>query len=170
MEEKLQSSAYQFIKSLWDKERTDSYLRLNTVMYDVVNLAISANLEFFVDDFINIEKNMRGGYWFGMNSNGKGMGDGFYSNAITFNNTSAIHSFEKFAGLKPYITKEGHRLHTWSIIWDEKLKYKVTGFDYESGRIYLVAYLRKDYDEKGERKLFNFNNKEWLEFRKLVHK
>ena len=161
------SRAYSFVEIIWNYNETNSYSRLNEVMYEALMLAVKG-LPFNDDDFININKKMRGGYWFGTNSNGKGTGEYFYSVAIKYNNKSAVKSFEKFAKIKPYISEEGHRACKSSIFLDEKYKYTVTGFNYDTGRIYLVAYDRKDYDEKGSRKLFNFDNKEWLIFRKTI--
>jgi hypothetical protein len=166
--ETTKSPAYKFVEFMWQNMGTNSHSWTNEVMYNTVKLAIEGNLEFYEDDFKEIAKNMRGGYWFHVNSNGKGMGEWFYSTAVKYSNNSAIHSFEKYANLKPYITKEGHRLHSGSRLMDSEFRYTVTGFDYDSGRIYLVAYALSDHDEKGKRKLFNFNNKEWLEFRKTI--
>ena len=101
-------TAYQLIKFVWENEKTNSYSRINRLMYEAVLLAISGNFTFNDDDFSDISKNMSGGYWFGANSNGKGMGEGFYSQAISYNNTSAIKSYEKYIGLKPFITNQSH--------------------------------------------------------------
>lgn len=162
------SPAYQFVEFIWLYNRTNSWLRLNQLMYNALELAIKGNLKFDEEDFISIEKNMRGGYWFGVNLNGKGTGEGFYRTAITENNNTAFQSYEKWAGIKPFISTEGHRACLRSTFDNNEYRYKVTGFDFESKRIYLVAYLHGDWKEEGKKKLFNFDNKEWLVFRKTV--
>jgi len=167
MEENKKSIAYEFVNYAWKNENTDSYLRINNLMRTALNLAIEANMEFHEDDFSTILNKMSGGYWFGCNSNGKGKGESFYSNAINSRNTSAIKSYEKWVGLKPFILNN-NRMHSGSKFKDEKYCYSVTGFDFEERKIYLVAYEIADRKEEGRRKLFNFNNKEWLVFRNNI--
>jgi hypothetical protein len=135
-------------------------------MHDVVNLAIRGELQFNEEDFLSINTKMRGGYWFGCNSNGKGYGESFYITAVMTNNMSAIKSYEKWSGLKPFISKEGHRMRMGTQICNAEYRLTVTGFDFDTNRIYFVAYDLHDWEEKGKRKLFNFDNKEWLNFRK----
>jgi len=168
METNTKSIAYQFIEFMWIHNSKDSWIRLNQTMHDTLNLAISGNLQFSDNDFNDIEKNMRGRYWFGVNSNGKGIGEGFYVTAIMCNNPSAYQSFEKWSGIKPFISEKGLRARLNSVFDDNEYRYTVTGFDYETKRIYLVAYLQTDWEHKGRRKLFNFDNKEWLTFRKTI--
>ena len=167
MEENKKSTAYTFVEYAWNKENTDSFLRINNLMRKALDLAIEANMEFHEDDISTILNKMSGGYWFGCNSNGKGIGESFYSNAINSRNTSAIKSYENWVGLKPFILKN-NRLHSYSKLKDSKYRYSVTGFDFAEKKIYLVAYDIADWKEEGERKLFNFNNKEWLVFRKNI--
>ncbi len=168
MKTKKESDAYQFLMLIWKNEQTDSYRKLNRAMAMAVETAITANLQFAENDFDSICSNMRGGYWFGCNSNGKGIGENFYSDAIGFNNISAIKSYENWEGLKPFILKKGGRVHCGSRFGDKKNRYKVTGFDFETGKIHIVSYLIKDCEEKGKRKLHAFTNKEWLKFRKDI--
>jgi len=159
--------AYKFVKMAWDNEKTNSYLRVNTVMFDVLQLAINANMDFGIDDFEMIFKKMSGGYWFGVNNNGKGYGEYFYERSVYWKNASAIKSFEKWTGLKAFIIK-GKRMCIWSKFYDSKYQYKVTGFSEDYKRIYVVAYFLTDKDKNGKKRLLNFNNKEWLEFRKKL--
>lgn len=168
MEVKKESDAYQFIMLVWQNEKTDSYRALNDVMRMVVDTAIKANLQFAENDFDNICSNMRGGFWFGCNSNGKGIGEDFYSFAVICNNMSAIKSYEEWEGLKPFIFKKGKRAYRGSCFNDKRNSYKVTGFNFEAGKIQIVSYLINDWEEKGKRKHHNFTNKEWLKFRKNI--
>lgn len=166
MEEK--STAYTLIEFVWNNELTKSYSRLNANMQDAMNLAINSNMNFHEDDFEKIRKKFRGGYWFGCNSNGKGHGERFYLLAISVSNKTAIKSYEKYEEFKPYISSEGHRMSSSSTLKDAEYRYLVTGFDFETKRIYLVRYLISDWEGKGKKKLLNFDNKEWLVFRKTV--
>ncbi len=158
-------TAYKFVRMVWDNNKTDSWLRLNTVLYDALNLAIDANMDFEITDFDNIFKNMQGGYWFGVNSNGKGYGEYFYKRSIDAKNTSAIKSFENWNNIKPFILK-GKRMCISANFFDGKFQYKITGFSEDYKRIYAVAYLLDDINKEGKKKLFNFDKKEWLKFRK----
>jgi hypothetical protein len=161
------SRAYTFIEYAWENEKTDSYLRLNTLMFDVLNLAIDANMEFHESDILTIANKMRGGYWFGCNSNGKGIGESFYSRAIDSRNVSAIKSYEAFTELKPFILNN-NRIHSRSKLRGGEYRYSVTGFDFDKKKVHIVAYDIGDWEQEGKRKLLNFNNKEWLVFRKNV--
>lgn len=158
-------NAYTFVKYAWDHEGTNSFSKLNSLMYNALNLAIDANMFFEINDFENIYKKMSGGYWFHANSNGKGIGEQFYRRSISENNTSAIKSFENWNKLKAFILN-GKRLCAWTGFWDNELQYSVTGFSNDYKIIYIVAYKRTDRTKQGKRKLLNFTNKEWLDFRK----
>lgn len=162
-----ESTAYQLIKFAWQYERVNSYSKINSLMQDAVNLAIRANMQFKKDDFKIIKQTMGKGYWFGVNSNGKGYGECFYAEAIDSNNISAAKSYENFAGLKPFILEKKRVCFRFEF-YDESYKYRVTGFDFEKGKITLIAYLKSDYQEKGSKKLYSFTNKEWLIFRKTL--
>lgn len=166
---KTQSSAYEFIEFMWHHNGTESWMRLNCIMHDTVNLAINAGLKFHEDDIMNIQKSMSGGHWFGCNSNGKGYGESFYTNAVLARNMSAIKSYEKYEGLKPFISTEGNRARSGSRYRNKDHRYRVTGFDFESHKIYLVAYALMDFEEKGTKRLLSFDNKEWLSFRKTIN-
>jgi len=168
MKEIKKSPAYILIEFVWYNEKTTSYKKINEVMTLAIKIAIIANMEFYEDDFRNICKNFNGGYWFGVNLNGKGIGEEFYSLAIEYNNKSAIKSFEIFSGLKPFITKDRHRVYTGLCFYDSNYKYRITGFNYKNNKVYIVAYKRIDLREEGKKKLLNFSNKEWLEFRKKI--
>lgn len=41
------SKAFELIESVWDNEKTDSYLRVNIAMYEAVKLAIISQMKFF---------------------------------------------------------------------------------------------------------------------------
>lgn len=162
------SKAFELIEFVWNNERTDSYLRVNTAMYDAVRLAIISQMKFNKDDFKTIYTKFDGGYWFGANTNGKGAGEGFYSEAVTSGNISACQSYESFYDLKPFIDTKGRRLYTRAMYRDNERRYRVTGFDFDTKKVYLVAYEIGDIREEGKKALFNFTNKEWNEYRKQL--
>jgi len=159
-------TAYKIVRSFWDNERTNSFLKINTLMVNSLNLVIEANIKFGIDDFEAIYKKMSGAYWFGINANGKGMGEHFYKRAIDYKNMSAIKSFEKWNNIKPFILN-GDRMSIWFKFYDAKYQYQITGFSEDYTKIYIVAYNINDRDKKGKRKLFNYTNKEWLKYRKI---
>ncbi len=72
------SKAFELIEFVWNNEKTDSYLRVNIAMYEAVKLAIISQMKFNKEDFQNIFSKFSGGYWFGVNANGKGYGENFY--------------------------------------------------------------------------------------------
>lgn len=63
-------------------------------MYEAVKLAIISQMKFNKEDFQNIFSKFSGGYWFGVNANGKGYGENFYREAVTSGNISACQSYE----------------------------------------------------------------------------
>lgn len=160
-----ESKAYELIEYVWDNMSTSSYLRINHSMIDAVMLAIKSGMAFESSDLALIYTKMRGGYWFGVNSNGKGMGEMFYESAIMYKNNSAIQSYEHYAGIKPFIL-ENNRVCRGCMFFGSGLRYNVTGFD--KSIIYLVGYDYKDHTEKGKKKLIKLTNKDWLTFRKDV--
>lgn len=162
------SEAYQLCNLIWTKGSMNSYRWLNQVMDEALQLAIKANLQFNENDFEEISKSFRGGYWYGCNHNGKGYGERYYSVAIEYNNTSAIKSYEKWVNIKPFITKQNHRLHLHFKFYDKERFYKVTGFDFDKKKIMIVSYEATDINENRAKKLHQFTNKEWLEFRKNI--
>lgn len=86
------SKAFELIEFVWNNEKTDSYLRVNIAMYEAVKLAIISQMKFNKEDFQNIFSKFSGGYWFGVNANGKGYGENFYRKAVTSGNISACQS------------------------------------------------------------------------------
>lgn len=69
---------------------------------------------------------------------------------------------------KPFIDTKGKRLHERAMYRDNKRRYRVTGFDFDTKKVYLVGYEIGDIREEGKKNLFNFTNKEWNEFRKQI--
>jgi hypothetical protein len=109
------SKAFELVGFVWNNEKTDSYLRVNTAMYEAVKLAIISQMEFNKDDFKTIYTQFRGNFWFGANTNGKGAGEGFYSEAVISGNISACQSYEAFYDFKPFIDTKGRRLYTRAV-------------------------------------------------------
>lgn len=162
------SKAFELVEFVYKNERTDSYVRLNKAMYEAVKLAIISQMKFNKDDFTNMYAEFSGFYWFGVNGNGKGMGETFYREAVNSGNISACQSYEAFYNFKPFLDIKGGRLCKWRMYRDKERRYRVTGFDFDTKKVYLVAYDISDCEEKGRKYLFNFTNKEWNEFRKQL--
>lgn len=114
------SKAFELIEFVWNNEKTDSYVRVNTTMYKAVILAIISQMEFNKNDFKNIYAGFSGCYWFGVNSNGKGVGETFYREAVISGNISACQSYEAFYNFKPFIDIKGRRLHKGAMYRDNK--------------------------------------------------
>ena len=165
-EEKEISKAFELVKFVWDNEKTGSLILLNPLLQEALKLAISMQLKFDKNDFISMFKKYSGLYWFGKNTNGKGMGEMFYSLACEVRNTSAAQSYEAFYDFKPFITPKGNRLHKRSSLSHKDRRYRVTGFDFETKKIHFVSYELSDWNEKGKMELHSFDNKEWNEVRK----
>jgi len=166
-EKKEISKGLEIVKFVWDNEQigSSSYVRLNELMRNAVKLAIEAQLNFNKDDVNIIYSSCNGGYWFGANTNGKGLGDHFYSFACKVNNTSFCKSYESFYDFKPFISKKGNRLYKEFKLRDNKKRYRVTGFDFDKKRVHLVSHDISDWNENGKYNKHSFDNKEWNEFR-----
>jgi hypothetical protein len=160
------SKALELIKFIWNNEKTDSYVRINSLMQDALKLAINAQFKFEKNDFDNIFKSFSGEYWFGANTNGKGMGENFYNLACKTGNISAAQSYEAFYDFKAFITQKGNRLHEYSELNHKNKRYFVTGFDFKTKKIHFVSYELSDWQKKGKKQLHCFDNKEWNEVRK----
>lgn len=134
------SKAFELIEFVWNNEKTDSYLRVNIAMYEAVKLAIISQMKFNKEDFHNIFSKFSGSYWFGVNANGKGYGENFYREAVTSGNISACQSYEAFCNIKPFIDSKGRRLCKGAMYRDNEKRYRVTGFDLDAKKVYLVGY------------------------------
>lgn len=130
------SKAFELIEFVWNNEKTDSYLRVNIAMYEAVKLAIISQMKFNKEDFQNIFSKFSGGYWFGVNANGKGYGENFYRKAVTSGNISACQSYEAFCNIKPFIDSKGRRLCKGAMYRDNEKRYRVTGFDFSTKKVY----------------------------------
>jgi hypothetical protein len=160
------SKALELLRFVWDNEKTSSYARCNSLMQDALKVAIDGQLKFDGNDFEKIYKSFSGGYWFGANTNGKGMGEIFYRLACETGNISFAQSYESFYDFKPFLTSKGNRLCIHSQMRSNKRRYRVTGFDFKKKKIHLVSYELSDYKEEGKRQLHCFDNKEWNNVRK----
>jgi hypothetical protein len=161
---KKQSKVIEIISLVWNGLDYSSHQRVNQGMADLLNNLINIGVKFEKNDITDAYNSFRGGYWFGVNPNGKGKGDGFYMSACGSNpNISAAQSFEEFTGRKPFLLN-GKRLALRSEFTMDKLYYSVTGFDDEQGLIYAVGYTNRM--SEGKRKLLKLTNEEFLIVRK----
>lgn len=167
MDTEKKSPAYILMEYVWRNERTKSFKMLNDIMSQTLEIAIKSGMEFYPDDFKMFSKKMSSGYWIGTSYNGKTQGERFYEKAIRYSNSSAYKSFEKWINRTPFL-HDHYRAFEGSYYKDHEYRYRVTGFD-RNGKIYLVSYDLNDIEEKGNKKLYNFDNKEWLIFRKTVN-
>lgn len=154
------SKAFELIEFVWNNEKTDSYLRVNIAMYEAVKLAIISQMKFNKEDFQNIFSKFSGGYWFGVNANGKGYGENFYRKAVTSGNISAGQSYEAFCNIKPFIDSKGRRLCKGAMYRDNE-KY---GTEHNEYPIRLVAQIPMQDNMNTENLLTNAYN----EFQKIV--
>lgn len=111
-------------------------------------------MEFNKDDFKTIYTRFNGSYWFRVNTNGKGVGEDFYSEAVVSGNISACQSYEAFYDLKPFIDTKGRRLHTRAMYHDNERRYRVTGFDFDTKKVHLVSYEGGGYSRGREKDPF----------------
>lgn len=105
MKSKKQSPVVSFIQSVWDNSNSGkghSWTILNGALHQALRLAVTSHFKFEPDDFQNIMKSFRGGYWMGADTC-FGHGAGFYSEAVECSNMSACLSFEKWNGMEPYL-------------------------------------------------------------------
>lgn len=89
-----------------------SWERLNHAMSEALSLAIGSGMEFYLNDFVYIQKTFRFHYW-GTTSPIGTTGEDFYANAIKVNNTSAIQAYEEYAERGPYIMDSVSVGGTW---------------------------------------------------------
>lgn len=123
------SKAFELIEFVWNNEN-------NIAMYEAVKLAIISQMKFNKEDFQNIFSKFSGGYWFGVNANGKGYGENFYRKAVTSGNISACQSYEAFCNIKPFIDSKGRRLCKGAMYRDNEKRYRVTGDTYHRKKRY----------------------------------
>jgi hypothetical protein len=110
----------------WDK--------VNSAMYDAVNLAIRAGLYFGTCDFRTFEEKFEINHWAGRDRHM--FGESLYANAVQSGNTNACISFEMWKNRKPFIY-EGERIYVGrEFTWKGK-KVECTSFA-EDGS-YLIA-------------------------------
>jgi hypothetical protein len=137
------SSAMQLVRMVWrhNREATGhSWTKLNGSMYDAVDLAIKAGMEFALDDFITMSTTMRIGYWCGDD-----MGEGWYTRAIAYNHSSAYRAYEAWRKRRPFIF-EGDRLHVGTQIFWKGEHWEVSSFADNQSYATIVQreYVRPD--------------------------
>lgn len=129
------SSGYQLVAHVWEfrkKKDEESWLTINQVMSESVQLAIKAGLEFSLEDMKRISKDFRGQYWMSMES--------FYTLAVDYTNLSALKALEHYLGRKPFILDTGARIHVSSDVDWEGQRGSVTSFQDKAGVIIVCTY------------------------------
>lgn len=161
---KKKSLVMQIMSQVWSNLDYTSHQRVNSGMNDLLRSLINIGVKFEPNDVKDIYESFRGGYWFGVSRNGKTMGEHFYFDSNASNpNVSFSISFEKWRNRKPFIINN-HRLTPNSTLKYKNLFCTVTGFDDKKGLIFIVGYT--DSWNSGQRKLYKFDNKQFLEVRK----
>jgi hypothetical protein len=94
-------SALKLIAHVWANNKTTAWEALNHCMFDAVQLAIGAKLEWQPSDFAHIESNFRPGYWLGEHG-----WERPYALAVWTDGTSFIKAFEAFSKRKPFIANQ----------------------------------------------------------------
>lgn len=94
-------SALKLIAHVWQHNHTTAWEALNHCMYDAVQLAIGAKLEWSPKDFAYINENFRPYYWLGEHG-----WDRAYSLAVWTDGTSFIKAFEAAHNRKPFIAND----------------------------------------------------------------
>lgn len=163
------SEVIKFLEIAWNN-LGPTYEQVNHGMHDALCICIQYGFTFEPDDFAEIRKRFRGGYWMG-NSTGSHLGEHYYRLACRKDslraarpraNRSAAISFEKWAGRKPFIVK-GERLAIGSEFQHpEAGRLFVTNI--EGNTIRMASYKREDnpglYQRSKPSKLFAFDHKE----------
>ena len=80
-----------------------SWTRLNGALAGALIHAIEGGMQFTATTFTTIYNQCNGGYWFGTDPDGKGMGQRFYPYAVEAGNTGAMLAYETFAGFPRFI-------------------------------------------------------------------
>ncbi len=91
-------SALKLIAHVWQHHHTTAWEALNHCMYDAVQLAIGAKLEWSPKDFAYINENFRPHYWLGEHG-----WECPYALAVWTDGASFIKAFETHFGRKPFI-------------------------------------------------------------------
>lgn len=102
------STAVQFLQFVWDhvQETTGhSWLKLNHSMYATLRLAIKSGMSFNLNDFEEIAKRFRSGYWIGSDR------EWIYTLAVVYRHSQAYHAYENKENRKPFIVR-GAEIHT----------------------------------------------------------
>lgn len=140
------SPAMQFVRCAWENRceaTAHSWRTVNSTMHSALALAISGGMSFAKDDFAEINRAMRGGYWFGED------GEGFYASACEVGNIQACQSYEAWVKRKPFMW-EGRRLSIRSRFQWEGREVMVTSFqDGEGGSLIACSYKPSESGHRG---------------------
>lgn len=99
------SAPLQLLTIVWretSRAMEHSWARLNRSMQNALSLTIDSGMKFALDDFDYISKHFRPYYWMG--NDGHMFGEGYYSEAISAGNMSAVMAFETWKHREPFIT------------------------------------------------------------------
>lgn len=118
--------------------------KLGYAICSAIKAAATAGIKFGIDDFERIAAGKETGLWCAGEDNGERM----YETLIRAGNESAIRSFERWRGRKPFIV-EGERLFRGcSVQWrvkGERVSLEVSRFDDNKGTVQLNQHDRSVY-------------------------
>ncbi len=129
------SPAYKLVAHVWEHRKTkdqESWVVINQVMSEALQLAIKAGLEFFLTDVSAIFADFRGQYWASI--------ENAYTLAVEYDNLPALKALENYLKRKPFILDTGARIHISSDVDWEGQHGSVTSFKDEAGSIIVCTY------------------------------
>lgn len=164
--DKKDSPVIEAMKIIWHNSDGQSYERLNAGLYSYLSALIRTGVEFDLDDFAEISKRFRPGYWFGMSQNGKHYGEGLYRLGCLYNKSAAL-AYEDHYKRLPFILQNSRVYENFQFKYSG-LCCTVTGWDGTNETLTAVGY--PNWTTKKGRKLFSFDRNQWLEERKTMVK
>ena len=147
------SHAYKLVKMLWSGQgssQSKSWSRLNLALSKAVDLAITADVDFGINDFRRFMDDFNGSYWFNLESWYQSAVDGPHGP-----NATATAALEKYMGRKPFILQTRHgvkrRLYVGARFqWQEKgeeVWLTVTRFNDTEKLVVACSYLPQTESE-----------------------
>lgn len=153
------SIVIQMMDLAWRKNRTKSWIRLNTALWDYLKSIIDLGVEFEQADWEHILKSYDIWHWMGKSLNGLHMGEGLYRHACMYNKSAAL-SYEHANKRTPFLLKSLRVYEDFEFKWAGKY-WHVTGWRKENDSINVVGY--ENRRKEGKRTLMSFEKATWKE-------